>query len=227
MFLGQNLAKSRPGRQTNKKKYESDQTIFKSIHTYHKGSAGKHVPWEPRPETHTRLQSHFPIYLVAQLGTLPQPNLLISVALLAGNQVALSYPGNQLPQTPVPQLASDSQMPHSAGLILSPASEPFPQKLVDKVKSGQFLEMRALLSDNIAPMQPLEDIQGFLVTTFGVARPRLCEVTSLPTWWYCFLEYMAILMPDPTTRDQLARLIIREVLCYCGQSWRDYDRAFC
>ena len=169
---------------------------------------------------------------MAQLGALPPPNLLTSVALLAGTQAAPSYstPGNQLPQTPALQLASGSQTPHSTGLILSPAAEPFPQKLVDKVKSGQFVEMRELLSDNIALMQQLEDIQGFPVATLGAARPRLREVTSLPTWCYCFLGYMAMAMltPDPTTRDQLAyaRLIIREALRHGGQGWRDYDRAF-
>jgi hypothetical protein len=103
-------------------------------------------------------------------------------------------------------------MSPSTGLILSPASEPFPQKLVGKVKSGQFVEMRELLSDNIALIQQLEDIQGFPIATVGATRPRLREVSSLPTWCYCFLGYMAILTPDPTTRDQLAyaRLIIRE-----------------
>ena len=149
---------------------------------------------------------------------------------MAGTQTAPSYSthGNQLPQAPAPQLTSDLQTPHSTGLILSPASEPFPQKLVDKVKSGQFVEMRELLSDNIALMQQLEDIQGFPVTTLGAARPRLREVTSLPMWCYCFLGYIAMLTPDPTTRDQLAyaRLIIREALRHGGQGWRDYDRAF-
>ena len=34
------------------------------------------------------------------------------------------------------------------------------------------------------------------------------------TWCYCFLGYVAILTPDPTTRDQLAyaHLIIRETM---------------
>ena len=39
---------------------------------------------------------------------------------------------------------------------------------------------------------------------------------------------MAVLTPDPATRDQLAyaRLIIREALRHGGQGWLDYDRAF-
>lgn len=50
-------------------------------------------------------------------------------------------------------------MGSSAGLILSPAAEPFSRKLVEKVKSGQFIEMREFLSEHIiALIQQLEDI---------------------------------------------------------------------
>ena len=40
--------------------------------------------------------------------------------------------------------------PSHAGVTLSPASETFPRCLVDKVQSGQFTEMKELLSDNIS-----------------------------------------------------------------------------
>ena len=42
--------------------------------------------------------------------------------------------------------------PHSppGGFVLSPSATPFPQKLVDRVRSGQFIEMRELLIDNIS-----------------------------------------------------------------------------
>jgi hypothetical protein len=51
----------------------------------------------------------------------------------------------------------------------------------------------------------------------------------LSTWCYCFLGYVAILISDPTTRDQLAhaRLVITEALRHGGAGWMDYDRAFC
>ena len=53
-------------------------------------------------------------------------------------------------------------------------------------------------------------------------------MSSLTTWCYCFLEYMAIRTSNPTMCDQLtcARLIIRETLCHGGADWLDYDRAF-
>ena len=127
---------------------------------------------------------------------------------------------------------ANAGLPHlssTSGLVLSPATEPFPWKLVDKVNSGQFVEMRELLADNIALLHQLEAMHGYSpLHLAGVARPRLRDVSSLTTWCYCFLAYIAMRTTDPTTRDQLAyaRLIIREALRHGGAGWLDYDRAF-
>lgn len=119
--------------------------------------------------------------------------------------------------------------PINAGLVLSPAAEPFPHKLMEKVRSRQFVEIRELLADNISLMHQLEALQGgFPCHSLGPSWPRLREVSSLPTWCYCFLGYIVILTDDSTTRGQLAyaRLIIREALLHGGSGWLDYDRAF-
>ncbi len=128
----------------------------------------------------------------------------------------------------LPQHSGLPPMPPSGGLILSPAGEVLPRKLVDKIQSRQFVDMKELLSDNIALLQQLEATQGQAIQIIGPTRPRLREVTSLATWSYCFLGYMAVLTTDATTRDQLAyaRLLIREAQRHGGQSWLDYDRAF-
>lgn len=115
------------------------------------------------------------------------------------------------------------------GLVLSPAVEPFPRKIIDKVRSGQFIDMKELLADNITLVQQLEAVQSYApLPTVGPSRPRLREVTSLSLWCYCFLGYMAILTSDPSTRDQLAyaHLVIKETLRHGGTGWMDYDRAF-
>ena len=86
-----------------------------------------------------------------------------------------------------------------------------------------------MLADNIALLNQIESVQGTAaVSHFGVNRPRLREVTSLATWCYCFLGYLAITTADPTTRDQLAyaRLIIREAQRHGGSGWLEYDRTF-
>ncbi len=124
-----------------------------------------------------------------------------------------------------PTLSGSSQ----PGLVLSPAAEAFPNKLVDKVRAGHFVEMKDFLADNMSLVSQLEAVQGFpAVHMLGPTRPRLREVTSLPTWCYCFIGYMATLTSDPTTRDQLAyaRLLIREAQRHGGLGWLDYDRAF-
>ena len=112
---------------------------------------------------------------------------------------------------------------------MSPAAEPFPQKIVTKVQSHQFVEMREFLADNIALLQHLEAMNSPVpVQTVGPNCARFRDVSSLPTWIYCFLGYMAILTSDQQTRDQLAyaRLIIREAQRHGGNGWLDYDRAF-
>lgn len=114
--------------------------------------------------------------LLAALGALTPLHLLTSVALMAPNQTALSSSNssNRPSQTTTPQQLGDPQTSggsYSSGLILFPAAEPFPNKIVDKVKSGQFVEMRELLTDNIALLQQLEDIQGFPLPTVGATRP--------------------------------------------------------
>lgn len=121
------------------------------------------------------------------------------------------------------------QQPRAA-LSLSPASEPFPAKLVDRIRSGQFVEMRDLLADNMALLQQLDtlNVPCALPAIPGHLKPHLREITSLPSWMYCFLAYIAILAPDQPTRDRLAyaRLIVKEALRHGGTGWMAYDRVF-
>ena len=115
------------------------------------------------------------------------------------------------------------------GLVLSPSLEVIPRKLVEKIQAGRFLEMKELLQDNISLLAQLEEVPGQAsVHVAGATRPRLREVTSLASWTYCFLGYMAALTTDQVTRDQLAyaRLIVRQAQSQGGMSWLDYDRAF-
>ena len=65
-------------------------------------------------------------------------------------------------------------------------------KLVDKIRAGKFVEMKELLQDNISLVAQLEELQGpSSLQLIGASRPRLCEVSSLATWCYCFLGYAA------------------------------------
>ena len=110
-----------------------------------------------------------------------------------------------------------------------PGSGTFPKKLVDGIQAGNFIEMKELLTDNMSLISQLKTVQGLSPAhMLGPARPRWREVSSLVTWWYCFMGYMAIRSSDPTTRNQLAyaRLLIKEAQRNGGLGWLHYDRAF-
>ena len=137
------------------------------------------------------------------LGVLPEETSVVSVPLI---QQAISHNSTLAwAATPTTTLAWSGTTPgtnpnlsqrivgrtESQGLSLSPATEPFPQKLVDKVRAGQFVEMRDLLTDNISLLQQLETFNNNcqLPGLPGALRPRLRKVTSLGSWVYCFLAY--------------------------------------
>ena len=124
-----------------------------------------------------------------------------------------------------PFLSSQS----SPGMILSPACDPFPQSLVGRIQSGQFVDMRDLLADNIALINQLSSLHGpGAMPPSTVNRTRLREIPSLISWLYCFNAYVTIRTPDPLTRHMLAysRLIIIEALRHSGSGWVKYDRVF-
>ena len=116
------------------------------------------------------------------------------------------------------------------GLILSPAADPIPHRLVQQIQGGDFVEMRDLLADNVALHGQLEDLHGTapLAATALQFRPHLREVPSLQSWMYCFAAYVAVRSSDPVTRDLLAyaRPVIREALRHGGNGWQEYDRSF-
>jgi len=166
--------------------------------------------------------------LTATLGALPSACHLSSVPLYAGLQGTPGLSTSPATSTNV-SWGSQGSGNTPVGMILSPALEPVPHKLVEKTRSGQFVDMKEFLADNMALTQQLEAIPGMLpIATLGATRPRLREVNSLSTWCYCFLGYMAIRTADPATRDQLtyARLLIREARRHGRSGWLAYDRAF-
>ena len=115
------------------------------------------------------------------------------------------------------------------GMILSPAADPIPHALVQRIQSGQFVEMRDLLADNIALLNQVSSLHGTLplpLTTVNCTRLR--EVPSFVSWLYCFNAYMAVWTSDPSTRDMLtySRLLIQEALRYGGDGRMEYDRVF-
>ena len=145
------------------------------------------------------------------LGMLPPAGSLTSVPVMSPSlQPATVSWANTLPSTnttwspasnPWPHIQLPTQAPPThAGLTLSPAAETFPKRLVDKVWSGQFTDMKELLADNMSLINQLETVSGLPAAhMLGASKPRLREIMSLPMWCYCFLGYVALQTSDPVT----------------------------
>ena len=112
--------------------------------------------------------------------------------------------------------------------MLSSALPPIPAKVVGKIKSGQYVPMKELLTDNISLCSQLEAYPGMHHTQPGSPKPRLREIQSPLTWATCFMAYVAVLTEDPKMRDLLTygRLILREAQRHCGPGWSEYDKIF-
>ena len=112
-----------------------------------------------------------------------------------------------------------SVMPSQPGLGLS-LSLVTSQKLVDRAHSGQFVDMRNLLTDNVSLLQQMDTFVGHHAFPFlpGMLKPRLRDVTCLPSWIYRFLTYIAIQANDQGVRDRraYARLMISEARRHGG-----------
>ena len=170
-----------------------------------------------------------PVIPLPHANTLTSPGLLThrvqAPSVTQGAHTMLIHQVHTPPVTQWPQTQDQSQ-----GMILSSALQPVPARLVCRIRAGEFIEMRDLLTDNLSLHDQLEAVQGPLLNavTAGALRPRLREVPSLISWVSCFTTYVAVRTQDSFTRDMLTycRLVIREALMHGGQGWQEYDRNF-
>lgn len=180
---------------------------------------------------------------MANLGALPPPSSLVSLPVSTipslCDSVVCSNPLTTTTSGPIPLQprmstgllgsAGASPVSQTPGMILSPAADPIPHTLVQRIMSGQFVEMRDMLADNIALINQQSLLHGTVtLPQSAVSRTALRDVPSLVSWLYCFIAYTAVRTADPVTRDMLAysRLIVREVLRSGGSGWLEYDRVF-
>ena len=80
------------------------------------------------------------------------------------------------PTLPVPCLTQNTPGEASdGGLLLSPALEVIPKKLVEKIRAGKFIEMKELLQDNISLAAQLQELQqgSSSLQVIGAVRARL------------------------------------------------------
>ena len=120
----------------------------------------------------------------------------------------------------------------SAAFQLSSSFQPVPAKMVAKIRSLQYVDMRELLPDNVSLLKNMEELDAKFVSASlpATARPKLREVHSLLTWASCFTLYVAILAESHphVVQQRLAymALIVREARRNGGEGWRSYDTIF-
>ena len=110
---------------------------------------------------------------------------------------------------------------------LASSLHPIPFKLVQRIQSLEFVEMRELLPDNMALAEKLEALPSRPDQPAKQSVRR--EVGSLLTW-ISFATYVAIMSqahPEKVV-DMLAcmRLLIREAHKFGGEGWLTYDSVF-
>ena len=117
------------------------------------------------------------------------PITYASAPLMATQSPAATLPVQRFPPMTVAPQFPPNMNTAGLGMCLSPGSEPVPQKLVDKVCSGAYVDMKELVGDNISLLSQLEslNIAPTLLALPGSMKPRLREVSSLASWLYCFL----------------------------------------
>jgi hypothetical protein len=120
-----------------------------------------------------------------------------------------------------------SSAPTALVFSLASSFPPIPGKLVHKIQSLEFIEMRDLLPDNIALAERLEALPTHRAP---FKTPETREVGALSTWVSAFCTYVAVVAAahPGRVRDMLAymRLIVREAQKYGGSGWITYDQVF-
>ena len=114
---------------------------------------------------------------------------------------------------------ADKSTPISIGAGLPPV----PKKLVERIQSGDFIDMAELLPDRLGTQgnTPSKDEKS--------KRPKR-QVASITEWVQCFCIYMAVLTSKSPERiqDLLGYMAIIVEACreYEGDTWLGYDRRF-
>ncbi len=131
--------------------------------------------------------------------------------------------------SPISSLLVLLAMYYPLSLSLSVSMLPILSRIVQQVQTGRYIDMRDLLGDNVAIRRQL-DVNGAMgAHVLQVSsRPRVREVTTMPSWVCCYLTFLVVGTTDPATRDRLtyAILLVKEFLKHGGQGWLEYDRLF-
>ena len=177
-----------------------------------------------------------PTPVPSHLGTIPPPSALSVVPLinnlshhdLSEQPMSLRMPLHAQPTPPI--FAGQRPSPTTQPLISAGVKPITRIRAIPSEDSGQDLFRSICRNEGPLKTTLLMAVNGQhpLPSLLGTFRPHLQDVTSLSTWLYCYMAYVAIRSTDPLTRGMLAygRLLIRESQRHGGNGWLDYDRVF-
>ena len=118
-------------------------------------------------------------------------------------------------------------------LIISPALPPIPAKIVERVQSGEFVDFKEFLANNVLLVHRLQELghTGAHLSPLSHAltsNSRLREINDPLTWAPCFLAFMATSLELQGARDLVAYgMIVLQLACkHSGINWLLYDRQF-
>ena len=115
--------------------------------------------------------------------------------------------------------------------VVGPGYSPIPEKLVTKIRTGQFIDLADLLAENLKgrETEPQTYLDGRLLVTSS--KNRIQEITDIVTWIEAFTVYLWILCSAHPSRwqdmTQCKLLILKTSRQFPGKAWLHYDIAFC
>ena len=117
---------------------------------------------------------------------------------------------------------------HTAKLtFIGPGLPPIPARLVEKIQSGQFVELAELLPDHIGSLSGNPALDDEDKTS---SKQTKRQVTTILEWVRCFSLYMAVIaLKNPGKLPDLLGyqvLIVEARMEHEGDGWLGYDCRF-
>ena len=185
--------------------------------------------------------SEFICFFSIGLGRMPPPSSLaeLNLPIIETRQAGKSKPPSEAAST---SLINERASTESGEHVKPPAEgskgttqfsmgdglPPVPAKVVEKILSGQFVDMAELLRDNMEVERRRSTLES--ASAPAPARPARREVPDLLSWVQCFGVFASVIaskFPERTTQLLAYQtIIIREARRCGGGGWQGYDRMF-
>ena len=96
-----------------------------------------------------------------------------------------------------------------------------------KIRQGEFVDFKELLSDNISLLKKLQEVGQFYLTPLSAlsTASKLRSVKDPLSWAFCFLVFLAAKTESQEARELVAygQLVIHLARKHGGKGWLAYD----